>query len=482
MPSSGVRIAVWPQPSRRAGCVAAVLGDPAVVGVEAGLLVVEVRVVAEHHADGRVDDLGGDAVAILVGEARVGIPAAAVQVLEAHAGRCGSPRPACRRRRPAPSASARSCRRRRTRRRASSLAAHAAAPCRATSRRCSRRRCSGGSVMCESAEMITFRMRAPGCDAHTLLRIAHPARASPDYAARLAEGALMADLLALSTRAIDEGAGDVGPLNRINHELSELADGIAMVEAFSHAIVFRTQEGLRRIRHQRRRRREAGGGRDPRLVARALPHARVHARPRRSRRRLRRVPGRRHGRARAAPAHRGARERAGALRSLRPHQRLQPHDQRAPVPGLRTPRLRHRRRRALPARGEREARRHLPRRARSSRSAALDFELHHAKGETDDHSWAWLPQHKAICAGDFFIWVFPNAGNPQKVQRYPLEWAAALREMAARGAELLLPAHGLPIAGAAAHPPRARRRGDAARAAGRRDARADERRARRSTT
>jgi alkyl sulfatase BDS1-like metallo-beta-lactamase superfamily hydrolase len=33
------------------------------------------------------------------------------------------------------------------------------------------------------------------------------------------------------------------------------------------------------------------------------------------------------------------------------------------------------------------------------------------------------------------------------VQRYPLEWAAALRAMAAQGPELLLPAHGLPIAG-----------------------------------
>jgi alkyl sulfatase BDS1-like metallo-beta-lactamase superfamily hydrolase len=45
-------------------------------------------------------------------------------------------------------------------------------------------------------------------------------------------------------------------------------------------------------------------------------------------------------------------------------------------------------------------------------------------------------------------WVFPNAGNRQKVQRYPAEWARALREMQALGAELLLPAHGLPIGGA----------------------------------
>jgi len=37
--------------------------------------------------------------------------------------------------------------------------------------------------------------------------------------------------------------------------------------------------------------------------------------------------------------------------------------------------------------------------------------------------------------------------SPQKVQRYPSEWAAALRSMIAVGPELLVPAHGLPIAG-----------------------------------
>ncbi len=45
------------------------------------------------------------------------------------------------------------------------------------------------------------------------------------------------------------------------------------------------------------------------------------------------------------------------------------------------------------------------------------------------------------------LWVFPNAGNPQKVQRYPELWADALREMMALDAELLMPAHGLPIRG-----------------------------------
>ena len=76
------------------------------------------------------------------------------------------------------------------------------------------------------------------------------------------------------------------------------------------------------------------------------------------------------------------------------------------------------------------------------------IELHHARGETDDHLWGWMPDEKWLFAGDFVIWNFPNAGNPQKVQRYPLEWAGALRDMASRRPEILLPAHGLPVAGA----------------------------------
>jgi alkyl sulfatase BDS1-like metallo-beta-lactamase superfamily hydrolase len=75
------------------------------------------------------------------------------------------------------------------------------------------------------------------------------------------------------------------------------------------------------------------------------------------------------------------------------------------------------------------------------------MDLRHAKGETDDHVWAWLPERKMILTGDLFMWNFPNAGNPQKVQRYPREWAMALREMSGMGAELLVPAHGFPVGG-----------------------------------
>jgi alkyl sulfatase BDS1-like metallo-beta-lactamase superfamily hydrolase len=77
----------------------------------------------------------------------------------------------------------------------------------------------------------------------------------------------------------------------------------------------------------------------------------------------------------------------------------------------------------------------------------LEIELHHARGETDDHTWTWIPSRRTLCTGDLFIWAAPNAGNPQKVQRYPAEWAAACREMAALGAELLLPGHGVPVVG-----------------------------------
>lgn len=79
----------------------------------------------------------------------------------------------------------------------------------------------------------------------------------------------------------------------------------------------------------------------------------------------------------------------------------------------------------------------------------VPFELHHARGETDDHTWAWVPHRRAVVVGDLFIWQFPNAGNPQKVQRYAWDWAVALREMAAKEPELLLPAHGPAIGGAA---------------------------------
>lgn len=78
----------------------------------------------------------------------------------------------------------------------------------------------------------------------------------------------------------------------------------------------------------------------------------------------------------------------------------------------------------------------------------MRLELSHRLGETDDHTVGWLPEHRVLFPGDLFIWVSPNAGNPQKVQRYADEWAAALRWMSSLGAEVMLGSHGVPIVGA----------------------------------
>ena len=79
----------------------------------------------------------------------------------------------------------------------------------------------------------------------------------------------------------------------------------------------------------------------------------------------------------------------------------------------------------------------------------LDIELVHEKGETDDATVTWIPERRVLCCGDLFIWASPNAGNPQKVQRFPQEWAAALRRMIELKPEYLLPGHGLPVVGEA---------------------------------
>ncbi len=75
----------------------------------------------------------------------------------------------------------------------------------------------------------------------------------------------------------------------------------------------------------------------------------------------------------------------------------------------------------------------------------VTFELFHARGETDDHTWVYCPDRGVLCPGDLIIWGVPNAGNPQKVQRYPWDWASALRAMAAKKPRSLAPGHGGPV-------------------------------------
>jgi alkyl sulfatase BDS1-like metallo-beta-lactamase superfamily hydrolase len=77
------------------------------------------------------------------------------------------------------------------------------------------------------------------------------------------------------------------------------------------------------------------------------------------------------------------------------------------------------------------------------------IELRHGRGETDDATFVWLPEQRVLASGDFVIWVFPNAGNPRKVQRFAPDWAAALRRMQALKPQVLIPGHGPVIVGEA---------------------------------
>ncbi len=255
----------------------------------------------------------------------------------------------------------------------------------------------------------------------------------------------MADLISMSTDIIDRGI-DHGPINRINHSLSELSDHIAIVEAFSHSVVFDTDEGLVVF--------DTSGAHSGQAVVKAIrgwsdkpfkalvyTHGHVdhvggsgafieegssrgHAQPK--------VLGhvgvaRRFDRYRLTDGYnniinaRQFKGFGGRGYGIGGEKKFLPEDVAEPT---------------LTYRDD-----------LTFLSGECEFHLQHAQGETDDHTWTWIPEHKAICAGDLFIWNFPNAGNPQKVQRYPLEWAKALRAMAAKKAELFIPAHGLPIAG-----------------------------------
>ena len=79
----------------------------------------------------------------------------------------------------------------------------------------------------------------------------------------------------------------------------------------------------------------------------------------------------------------------------------------------------------------------------------IDIHAYHELGETDDHLWVWVPEKKAVFAGDMVISSIPNVGNPIKVQRYTLEWAEGLEAIVGREPEVLVPGHGPVIKGRA---------------------------------
>ena len=253
----------------------------------------------------------------------------------------------------------------------------------------------------------------------------------------------MADLLSMSERIIDEGVYE-GPqvLNRVIQELSEVADGVAVVESFSNVVAFTTDDGLTLFDTAMDRLapdaiRALRGWTDDKVHSIIYTHGHFdHA-----------------GGCGAflADAERRGDPRPRVVAHAAVEDRFHRYNLTSGYNGA----INERQFRGGGSSGTGSPQFFsdwvFPDVTYDQRLGlavgGLSFELRHGKGETDDHSWAWFPEQRAICAGDFFIWVFPNAGNPQKVQRYPIEWAAALREMAAMDPELFLPAHGLPIAG-----------------------------------
>jgi len=256
----------------------------------------------------------------------------------------------------------------------------------------------------------------------------------------------MADLLTLSSRIIDSGVAE-DPQNRITQELSEVADDIAVVESFSHVIAVRTDEGLVAF--------DTSGVMTGGAVVESLrewssdPISHVVYT---------------HGHADHVGGSGAFVADAEAAGHERPtfigHANLPTRLARYELTNDWNVRINQRQFGWLPkdrGMGIGGGGRFLPDDVAppdvtysdelTVQAGSTSIRLVHARGETDDHTWAWLPERKVACVGDLFIWNFPNAGNPQKVQRFPDDWARALRSIMDHEPELMLPAHGLPIAG-----------------------------------
>ena len=258
----------------------------------------------------------------------------------------------------------------------------------------------------------------------------------------------MADLLAISTGVIDgtTTSDEVGPLNRINFQLSEIGDGIAMVEAFSHCILFKTDDGLVAFDTS-----SVNGGERVVSAIRGWSKERFNS--------LIYTHGHIDHVGGCGFFMEDAADNRHGVPNVIGHKNVSGRFDRYNKTSGYNLAINQRQFGQFSRRGYDIADGHIFLNPKSPKPnltysdqleltiGGTEIELKHAKGETDDHTWAWIPKHKAICAGDFFIWNFPNAGNPQKVQRFPVEWATALRAMSRQDAELFLPAHGLPIEG-----------------------------------
>jgi glyoxylase-like metal-dependent hydrolase (beta-lactamase superfamily II) len=234
--------------------------------------------------------------------------------------------------------------------------------------------------------------------------------------------------LELSTRVIDSGVVDQ-PLNRVTNEITELADGLAIVESFSHSAVFDTGDGLICFDAS-----GAGSGKDVVNSIRSWRKDRIsnliythgHADH---------IGG---SFAFAADATEHNFQKPHVIGHENVNTRIDRYTQTSDwnirinqrqFGGIRSDmglNIGENLQRFLPRSTMRPD--ETFRESHIFEEGGTQIELHHARGETDDHLWAWMPEKKWLFSGDF-------------------EWAQALRRMIAQGPELLVPAHGLPIEG-----------------------------------
>ncbi|NDH37550.1 MAG: MBL fold metallo-hydrolase [Acidimicrobiia bacterium] len=226
--------------------------------------------------------------------------------------------------------------------------------------------------------------------------------------------------LELSDRVIDSGVVDE-PVNRVNADVWELDNGLAYVESFSHSVVMRGGDGLACFDAS-----SAGSGKqvvDAMRTWSTLPVSHLVYT---------------HGHADHVGGSGAFVADAAARGAKRPHvvghakvlDRMQRYEDtsdwnvlinRRQFGGIRSEM-------SAPMNSMHDRARFLPTDTAKPDETFDDrldvrlgdqvVQLHHARGETDDHLWGWVPQKKWMFTGDFVIWN-----------------------------ELLVPAHGLPIRG-----------------------------------
>ncbi|MEY4995996.1 MAG: hypothetical protein RLZ67_721, partial [Actinomycetota bacterium] len=222
----------------------------------------------------------------------------------------------------------------------------------------------------------------------------------------------MADLIVLSNRIVDSGIANE-PVNRTTGELSEIADGLAMVESFSHVVTWNSGDGLVCFDTSHKNTGQQvvesiRGWTDARFNALVYTHGhsdhvggsvdfgadaaqRGHPAPR-------------------VVAHKNVQRRFDRYRYTDQWNRIINARQFGGVRGDLNAVMND----LQPAPGAKRLDTFIPPDTLETtdvvdRFATMTFgdtavEFYHGRGETDDHLWSWFPDKKWVATGDFVIW------------------------------------------------------------------------------